>query len=252
MVAWLTAALRPVGPYPILVLHGEHGSAKSTLAKILRLLIDPQACSNLSEPKSTRDLMVTAVNGWLLDYDNISAIPDWLSDGLCRLVFGGGFASHALHESSCWRAPAIRRNTSSQSPKRGLTEQPRAGIPGALVPVDHPAPVADVDKADPGSHAQAAGQVRDGRLRRHHQVDEAHHGRGVEEVTLVFETFDAAVELRDRESSGQRWICSVPGPFCKLIRRTPGSRRAGRAGRAGRNASDRCDSAGFPARRSRS
>ena len=44
MIAWLTAVLRPVGPYPILVLHGEQGSAKSTLAKVLRLLIDPQAC----------------------------------------------------------------------------------------------------------------------------------------------------------------------------------------------------------------
>ena len=42
MIAWLTAALRPVGPYPILALHGEQGSAKSTLARILRLLIDPQ------------------------------------------------------------------------------------------------------------------------------------------------------------------------------------------------------------------
>ena len=93
MVAWLTAALRPVGPYPILVLYGEQGSAKSTLAKILRLLIDPQACPLLAEPRSTRDLMVTAVNGWLLAYDNISALPDWLSDSLCRLVFGGGFAA---------------------------------------------------------------------------------------------------------------------------------------------------------------
>ena len=25
MVAWLTAAIRPVGPYPILSLHGEQG-----------------------------------------------------------------------------------------------------------------------------------------------------------------------------------------------------------------------------------
>ena len=33
MIAWLTAALRPVGPYPILSLHGEQGSAKSTLAR---------------------------------------------------------------------------------------------------------------------------------------------------------------------------------------------------------------------------
>jgi hypothetical protein len=90
--AWLTAALRPVGPYPILVLYGEQGSAKSTLAKILRLLIDPQACPLLAEPRSTRDLIVTAMNGWLLAYDNISAIPGWLSDSLCRLAYGAGFA----------------------------------------------------------------------------------------------------------------------------------------------------------------
>ena len=40
--------------------------------------------------------MVTAVNGWLLAYDNISSIPNWLSDSLCRLVYGGGFAGRAL------------------------------------------------------------------------------------------------------------------------------------------------------------
>ena len=42
MVTWLTAVLRPVGPYPILVLNGEQGAAKSTLVKVLRLLIDPR------------------------------------------------------------------------------------------------------------------------------------------------------------------------------------------------------------------
>ena len=96
MIAWLTAALRPVGPYPILVLNGEQASGKSTLAKILRLLIDPQACPVLALPKSTHDLMATAVNGWLLVYENISAIPDWFSDVICQLAFGGGFAGRAL------------------------------------------------------------------------------------------------------------------------------------------------------------
>ena len=33
VIAWLTASLLPVGPYPILSLHGEQGSAKSTLAE---------------------------------------------------------------------------------------------------------------------------------------------------------------------------------------------------------------------------
>ena len=96
LVGWLAAAFRPVGPYPILVLHGEQGSAKSTLARIVRLLIDPWAPSLLAEPRSLRDLMISAVNGWLLVFDNISAIPAWLSDGLCRLATGGGFATRTL------------------------------------------------------------------------------------------------------------------------------------------------------------
>ena len=33
-VAWLTSAIRPSGPYPPLVLYGEQGSAKTTLAKV--------------------------------------------------------------------------------------------------------------------------------------------------------------------------------------------------------------------------
>ena len=44
LVAWITAAMRPAGPYPMLVLYGEQGAAKTTLAKLLRLLMDPQAC----------------------------------------------------------------------------------------------------------------------------------------------------------------------------------------------------------------
>lgn len=97
MIAWLTAAMRPIGPYPILVLQGEQGSSKSTLARILRLLIDPHVCPVLAEPKSTRDLIVTALNGWLLAYDNLTAIHGWMSDALCQLVFGGGFSSRALY-----------------------------------------------------------------------------------------------------------------------------------------------------------
>ena len=96
MIAWLTAALRPVGPYPVLVLNGEQSSGKSTLARILRLLIDPQTSPVLALPSSTENLMATAVNGWLLAYENISAIPDWLSDCVCQLAFGGGFASRTL------------------------------------------------------------------------------------------------------------------------------------------------------------
>ena len=100
LVGWMAAALLPEGPYPILVIHGEQGSAKTTLAKVVRSLIDPQAAPVLAEPRTTRDLMVTALNSWLLVYDNISDIPNWLSDGLCRLATGGGFAGRALFSNA--------------------------------------------------------------------------------------------------------------------------------------------------------
>ena len=96
LIGWMAAAIRPAGPYPILIVHGEQGSAKSTLVRVVRQLIDPQAAGLLAEPRSTRDLMVTAVNGWLLAYDNVSVLPSWLSDSLCRLASGGGFAARAL------------------------------------------------------------------------------------------------------------------------------------------------------------
>jgi hypothetical protein len=95
-VAWLTAAIRPAGPYPPLVLYGEQGSAKTTLAKVARRLIDPHSALLLGEPASTRDLMITALNSWLLAFDNIGDLPVWLSDCFCRLATGGGYATRSL------------------------------------------------------------------------------------------------------------------------------------------------------------
>src|SRR5262249_311275 len=48
--AWLVGALQPDGPFPVLALHGEQGSAKSTTARILRALIDPSSAPLRAEP----------------------------------------------------------------------------------------------------------------------------------------------------------------------------------------------------------
>jgi hypothetical protein len=42
------------------------------------------------------DLMATAVNGWLMIFENITTIPGWLSDCVCQLAFGAGYASRTL------------------------------------------------------------------------------------------------------------------------------------------------------------
>jgi hypothetical protein len=96
VVAWLVAALRPCGPYPVLTLHGEQGAAKSTLARLLRALVDPNQAPLRAEPRGVRDLMEAAANAWMLAFDNLSHLPPWLSDALCRLATGGGFGTRAL------------------------------------------------------------------------------------------------------------------------------------------------------------
>lgn len=97
VVAWLVAALRPCGPSPVLTLHGEQGAAKSTLARILRALVDPSQAPLRAEPRGVRDVMVAATNAWMLAFDNLSHLPPWLSDAICRLATGGGFGTRALY-----------------------------------------------------------------------------------------------------------------------------------------------------------
>ena len=97
VIAWVLAALRNRGPYPVLVLSGEQGSAKSTFAAILRALLDPNTAPLRALPREDRDLFIAASNGHVLAFDNVSGLPAWISDTLCRLATGGGFAVRQLY-----------------------------------------------------------------------------------------------------------------------------------------------------------
>ena len=95
-VAWLLAALRVPGPYPVLVLAGEPGSAKTTAARMLRSLVDPARSPTRAMPKDERDATIAARNRRVLVFDNLSHLPVWFSDLLCRFVTGQGYATRAL------------------------------------------------------------------------------------------------------------------------------------------------------------
>lgn len=97
LAAWATMTLSPRGPYPVLVLSGEQGSGKSTTARVLRRLIDPNEADLRAEPREVRDLVIAARNGWIVAIDNVSRLPQWLSDALCRLSTGAGFATRELY-----------------------------------------------------------------------------------------------------------------------------------------------------------
>jgi len=96
-VAWLCGCLRADGPFPLLVLSGEQGSAKTTTGRVAKRLIDPSAAPMRGAPKEARDLMIAVKNAWVRAYDNLSSVPVWLSDALCQIATGGGFAARELY-----------------------------------------------------------------------------------------------------------------------------------------------------------
>ena len=100
MVAWLVMGFRPAGPYPVLALHGEQGSGKSTVAEVLRMLIDPNEALLRPPPRDERDLVIAGSNGRVIGLENLSVIPQWLSDALCRIATGSGFATRELYSDA--------------------------------------------------------------------------------------------------------------------------------------------------------
>lgn len=97
VVGWLVAALRHRGPFPVLAVAGEAGSGKSVFSRMMRSLVDPSAAPIRAVPRDDRGLVVSAGNSWVLAFDNLSAVPVWLADALCRLATGSGFSTRMLH-----------------------------------------------------------------------------------------------------------------------------------------------------------
>ena len=85
---WLAAALRPIGPYPILVLRGPTSSGKSLLARALRVLIDPSIAPLRRLPARDRDLLHLALENWILVFDQIHRVPIKISEALCAISSG--------------------------------------------------------------------------------------------------------------------------------------------------------------------
>ena len=80
VTAFLIMSFHPTGPYPVLLLHGEQGSCKSTCARVLRELVDPNSAPLRSRPRTDRELAISADHSWLISFDNLSTVSDWFSD----------------------------------------------------------------------------------------------------------------------------------------------------------------------------
>jgi hypothetical protein len=62
--------------------------------------VDPNTAPLRTLPRDDRDLFIAATNGHVIAIDNVSSLSPWLSDTLCRLSTGGGFATRQLYSDA--------------------------------------------------------------------------------------------------------------------------------------------------------
>jgi hypothetical protein len=112
MCAFIVAQFMPAGALPIMAVQGRQGTAKSSTAKRLRSVFDPNAAPTRGRPRNVDDVMTAAYNNCVLSYDNISwGVKSWFSDVLCSLATGGGVSKRTLYTNYSETAMFARRST---------------------------------------------------------------------------------------------------------------------------------------------
>ena len=109
VILWALAAMRSVGPYPILAWSGEQGTGKSLASRFMRRLIDPCGDDLMQPPREDRDLIAAARNNHVLAFDNLSSLSGELADSLCRLATGGDIGGRSLYTNDDSAAFAAQR-----------------------------------------------------------------------------------------------------------------------------------------------
>lgn len=94
---YLVSCFVPGIAHPVPILYGSQGSAKSTFLRVVRRIIDPSSIELLSFPTKPEQIVQQLSHHWAPFYDNVTSIPDWLSDTLCRAVTGEGFSKRELY-----------------------------------------------------------------------------------------------------------------------------------------------------------
>lgn len=95
LIAWLLAGYLPTIPHPILALLGQQGTAKTTAMRMLLGLLDPSPAGTRSVPRDEDSWVIPAMHSWAFGLDNVSSLPAWLQDALCKAVTGDGIVRRA-------------------------------------------------------------------------------------------------------------------------------------------------------------
>lgn len=95
--ASLICSFIPHIPHPIDVLHGDQGAAKTTVSQVKKELVDPSKTKTLTFPGTKAEFVQQISHHWVYPLDNLTGLPDWLSDAVCRAVTGEGFSKRELY-----------------------------------------------------------------------------------------------------------------------------------------------------------
>jgi hypothetical protein len=96
-LVYLVSCFVPDIPHPIPDVHGPHGAAKSTFFRLIRRVCDPSCVELLGFPRDSAELVQQLSHHWCAFYDNVSRVPNQVSDVLCRAVTGEGFSKRELY-----------------------------------------------------------------------------------------------------------------------------------------------------------
>jgi hypothetical protein len=109
VVAALVAALFSAQPHVVLAIFGEQGTGKTTAVKVLVLLLDPGPVPVRKPPRDADSWVTAAAGSWVVGLDNLSDVPPWLSDSLCRASTGDGDVRRKLYSDADYAVFAFRR-----------------------------------------------------------------------------------------------------------------------------------------------
>ena len=94
---YLVTNLIPDISKPVLVVHGQKGSAKSTFLRITKHFVDPARMDLQTMPNSKKDMIISLQNNYFTCYDNLSSLSKTKSDLLCIAATGGAFSTRTLY-----------------------------------------------------------------------------------------------------------------------------------------------------------
>jgi len=146
----------------VLALSGEQGSGKSTLARTLQRLVDPSGDVS-SIPRESRDLFIAAKHSHVLAFDNVSGLPAWFSDDLCKLATGGMLRTRELYTNDDEaflkaRRPVILNGITDYLTHHDLIDR---SILLHLPPLEHHQPEAELWASFQEAHPRALGGLLD-------------------------------------------------------------------------------------------